>query len=348
MRIRKFTGSDVQEAVTQVKREMGPDAMIVATRQVRRGLMGKGVEVTAAIDVDEPEPPDPEPIPMAAVAPVDPVITEEQIERFLLPLRSEIRSLRTMLRPVATRTSTEELRTELVSIRQAIAAIQPDPAQLQPLPEVVKQHRVTAPSDRRIVALVGPTGVGKTTTIAKLAARAALVEQRKVAIVTLDAYRVGGEEQMRTFADLIGVPLVLIEEPSLLKAKIAQLSRYERIFIDTAGRSPRDVDAFRMLERTLGELEELEVHLVMSATSTPAMIDAWSKRYHSLGIDRLLFTKLDEATEAPELIRAPVRINKPVTYLTTGQRVPEDLEEATPERLLELATVGLAAREVAA
>jgi flagellar biosynthesis protein FlhF len=185
--------------------------------------------------------------------------------------------------------------------------------------------------------LVGPTGAGKTTTIAKLAARAALIENRRVCLVTLDNYRVGGVDQIRTFAELIGVPLEVAESPADLGALIDPAN--ELTLIDTAGRSPRDAAAIEELARQITGLE-IEVHLVVPAGASAAQLDELLQRYRALQPVRLLFTKLDECVHAPELALAPARTRLPITWVTTGQAVPEDIEQPTDARVLELASVG--------
>jgi flagellar biosynthesis protein FlhF len=195
---------------------------------------------------------------------------------------------------------------------------------------------LTASSNAKIVMLVGPTGAGKTTTIAKLAARAALIESKRVNVITLDNYRVGGVDQIRTFTDLIGVPLQVAELTTLRDA----IGNDELTLIDTAGRSPRDVEALAELAGAIADLP-LEVHLVVPAGTAPHVIDALVLRYRALRPSRLLFTKLDEVDTAPELSRAPARLELPITWITTGQAVPEDIEEPTSARVLELASTGL-------
>jgi flagellar biosynthesis protein FlhF len=340
MKIRKFEAATMREALAVVKQELGSEAMVLATRQVRHGLFGTGVEVTAAIDPSEPavaEAPSSEGRAMAS-------LSESDVERIMAPLRSELRSLRSLLRPVLQASPVEELREELQGLRHALLSA-PRAEEGEPgLDELYRTGGLSAPSDGRLVALVGPTGVGKTTTIAKLAARSALLERRSVAIVTLDTYRVGGEEQMRAFADLIGVPLTVIAEPEAVAPVLGSLERYDRVYIDTSGRSPRDPDAIGTLERALAGLPDLEVHLALPAASARATTAQCLRRYRALGVDRLLFTKLDEADELAELVRAPARHGRPVSFLTTGQRVPEDLEDASARRLLDLALAGFGTR----
>jgi flagellar biosynthesis protein FlhF len=186
--------------------------------------------------------------------------------------------------------------------------------------------------------LVGPTGAGKTTTIAKLAARAALIDGRRVGVVTLDNYRVGGVEQIRTFTDLIGVPLQVAENPSELGGLIDP--SHDLTLIDTAGRSPRDHAAIDELAHHIDGLD-IEVHLVIPAGATASHVDELVQRYSALAPVRLLFTKLDEYDRAPELALAPARTRLPITWVTTGQAVPEDIEQPTSARVLELASSGL-------
>ncbi len=324
----------MKEAISKLKRELGADAMIISTRQIRRGLLGKGVEVTAAVDTDDPDPPP----PMLSRRPPAPA---SDVEQFIGPLRSELRQLRTMVRGRSDQRSGESIRRELMAMRSAIAKMREGTAvEAPPLSDVVRASRIVAPSRGRVIALVGPTGVGKTTTIAKLAARAALGEGQSVALVTIDDYRIGAEAQIRIFADLIGVPLTVLSDPRELRSRVAKLQHHDLVFVDTAGRSPRDRGAISTTIDALRDIDDLEVHLTLSGQTPGGAIDAICERYDDLRVDRLLFTKLDETEDLEELVRAPARLRKPITYITTGQRVPEDLEEPTITRLLELATKG--------
>jgi flagellar biosynthesis protein FlhF len=344
MRIRKFIAADMKDALAEIKRELGNDALIVAVHPVRRGLVGNGVEVTAAVDLDE-SPSNP---PTAAPEPAR-ALSDADLERLMAPLRSELRSLRGHLRALEPRPD-DELRRELKSLRDAMALARggeaANDAAEPSLATLAAAHRLTAPSTARVIALVGPTGVGKTTTIAKLAARAALVERRRVAVITLDDYRVGGAEQMHAFTDLIGVPLTVCP-PAALSSALAKLDGYERVFVDTAGRSPRDGDAIATLARAFAECE-LEVHLAMPAGASRTSIDSTAARLAPVRPARLLFTKVDEGELMAQLVRAPARLGWPITWITTGQRVPEDLEDAVPIRLLDLATFGFDVARVAA
>jgi flagellar biosynthesis protein FlhF len=351
MKIMKFEGSNMREAVAKVKAELGDQAVIVSTRQIRRGLLGTACEISAAIDDDSDEDrrgPSrglPAYAAQGAVTPAPSALDAElEIERALSPLRGELKSLRALVRAAsADSRATTEIRNEVAALRKLIED------KLAPAPVAPARVRastqgpltaLTAPSTARAIMLVGPTGVGKTTTIAKLAARAALIEGKRVSLITLDNYRVGGVDQIRTFADLIGVPLHVCETPGDLTRLIDDED--DLTLIDTAGRSPRDVGAIKELAMAVANLRMIETHLVAAAASTATVIEDLANRYCALNPARLLFTKLDEIDEAPELARAPARLSLPITWVTTGQSVPEDIEEPTPARVQELATAGLA------
>ena len=335
MRIQKFHAPSMKEALAAIKRELGPEAMVVATSTNK-----KGIEVTAAVE-DGADLPAAAYGPKGGAKPAAIAMSDEDIERIMAPLRSEIRSLRSLVRSIAQDRGEGQLKNELVAVRQAIAHMGRGTGELPPLSQVAAKATLSGRSQKRIVALVGPTGVGKTTTIAKLAARAALVEHKQVVILTLDNYRVGGEEQMRTFADLIGAPMVAVSNPEEILPVIAAHKDAQRIFIDTAGRSPRDSQPIAELARAFSPVRELEVHLAVPAATSPAVLDGIFRRYQEIGLDHLLFTKLDEADDLSELVRAPARLSTTVCHLATGQRVPEDLEDASDERLLVLAQTGL-------
>jgi flagellar biosynthesis protein FlhF len=327
VKIRKYRAATMREALAEAKRELGPEALILATREVRRGVLGSELEVTAAIDDGAgdsgPTPAaayGPKGTPPAPVAAASRTLEEQDVERIIAPLRAELRSLRSLLRPLG------GMHHELASLRDSLGRAEEPAGPVE-----------VAPSRRRVVVIVGPTGVGKTTTIAKLAARARLVERKKVALISLDDYRVGGADQIRTYADLIGVPVRLVDDPAGLRAAIAAAGDADRIFVDTAGRSPRDRAEIARLGQALGGVSDAEVHLAVAAATAPDLLDELHRRHQPLGAHRLLFTKVDEALRLGELVRAPARLGLPVTWITTGQRVPEDLEDATAERLAGLA-----------
>ncbi|EHQ91600.1 flagellar biosynthesis protein FlhF [Desulfosporosinus youngiae] len=185
----------------------------------------------------------------------------------------------------------------------------------------------------RIVALVGPTGVGKTTTIGKLAAGFSIVDKRKVALITADTYRVAAVEQLKTFGEIIGVPVEVVMTPSGLRNALQLHADKELIFIDTAGRSPQHEVHMSELRGFLNEAQPDFTMLVMSATTHSADQYRIYKRFEDL-TTHLIFTKLDETGSAGAILNLLGRTTLPTAYLTNGQNVPDDIEAATPDRLV--------------
>ncbi|MCA9238369.1 MAG: flagellar biosynthesis protein FlhF [Planctomycetales bacterium] len=191
------------------------------------------------------------------------------------------------------------------------------------------------PGQTRVVAVVGPTGVGKTTTIAKLAANLRLREGRRVGLITVDTYRIAAVEQLRTYADIIDLPLEVVGTPREMREAVARLQGYDVVFIDTAGRSPRDEVQIRELRSLLAEAAPDEVHLVLAAGSSSRSLVAATAQFAPAEVTHLLMTKLDEV-EAPGVLLQLVRhTDLPLSYVTTGQHVPDDIEVANAAALAE-------------
>ncbi|MEW6489032.1 MAG: flagellar biosynthesis protein FlhF, partial [Thermodesulfobacteriota bacterium] len=194
----------------------------------------------------------------------------------------------------------------------------------------------------RVVALVGPTGVGKTTTVAKLAARFALQDGARVGLITVDTFRIAAVEQLKTYARIMDVPLrVALDAPGFQSA-VEDLSDRELILVDTAGQSPRDEAALGELLALFPPQVPVEVHLVLSVTTRTRDLEKILRHYADLRASRLLLTKLDETECHGPLLGLPVVSRLPLSYLTTGQNVPDDIEEATPEAVARYLSGGLA------
>ena len=192
---------------------------------------------------------------------------------------------------------------------------------------------VVRPGRTRVVALVGPTGVGKTTTIAKLAANYRLRERRRVGLVTVDTYRIAAVEQLRSYADIIDLPMEVAATPRDMRAAIDRLSGQELILIDTAGRSPRDEAKIQELKCLLAECRADEVHLVLASVSGGICLEKTAEQFFSVAVTSLLLTKLDEAGGLGGLLSLLRRSRLPLSYLTHGQNVPDDIEAADGKKL---------------
>ena len=195
----------------------------------------------------------------------------------------------------------------------------------------------TSPDDRPLtMALVGPTGVGKTTTVAKIAAAYRLRQGRTVGLITLDTYRIAAVEQLRTYADIIGVPMEVARSPEQLSEILERMSHLDVVLIDTAGRSQKDSDRISELRNWLQVAQPHEVHLVLASTASRAVLMSEAEEFSAIGIDRVVLTKLDEAVSYGMLVEVTHRIGRKLSFITTGQEVPDHIETARPSRLAEL------------
>jgi flagellar biosynthesis protein FlhF len=365
MSARTYRAATMKEALAQVRRDLGGGAVILGAREVRRrrlfGLRTRElVEVTAS---DGRTPPGPVPGAGAAASPaassgVLHAHFGEQLSRLhamvedlskhgrldhLLPdlpgelvptysqlLEAEVPEVlaRRLVRHVADRLEPEEVhRPEAVrdALRDAVESCVP-----------IAPPIAAVAGMRRVVALVGPTGVGKTTTVAKLAANFKLAHGFRPGLVTVDTYRIAAIEQLRTYAEIIDLPLAVANAPGEMRRAIDELGDVDLVLIDTAGRSPRDEVKIRELAAFLAEARPDEVHLVLSAVAGERSLRAAVERFAMVHADRLILTKLDEADGLGGVLAVLGQADRPVSYLTTGQAVPDDIEPADRARLARL------------
>lgn len=191
-------------------------------------------------------------------------------------------------------------------------------------------------SGPRVIALVGPTGVGKTTTTAKLAAMYAMNKGANVALVTTDNFRVGAIEQLKTYSKIMGVALEVASTPKEMAKVLESHSDKDLILIDTAGRSPKDEDRLEELKALLQADSAIETHLCLSATTKDRELNETVRRFSVLPLSRLLFTKIDESESLGCIINTHMRSKLPLSYMTNGQMVPEDIVVASPRKLANL------------
>jgi flagellar biosynthesis protein FlhF len=196
-------------------------------------------------------------------------------------------------------------------------------------------HR-TKKDGPHVVALIGPTGVGKTTTIAKLAANLKLREKKQVGLITLDTYRIAAVDQLKRYADIIGAPLRVVAGSDDLRDALASMSDLEYVLIDTAGRSPNDTLKLNELRSVLEAAHPDEVHLVLSTTASQECVELAVNRFGEVRVDRIIFTKVDEAAHLGMVLNVVRKVNKGLSYITTGQDVPDDIEVGRGKRLAQL------------
>lgn len=196
---------------------------------------------------------------------------------------------------------------------------------------------ITLYSDKpKIVALIGPTGVGKTTTLAKIAAKFVLEEGAKVALITADTYRISAVEQLKTYSDILGLPLEIVYNPQALQEAIEKHQDKQLILLDTAGRSQYNAYQMKELSELLNIDADIEKHLVMSATTKTSDGLELLDNFSLCKPDRVIFTKVDETKTHGIILNILHRRKAALSYLTNGQSVPDDIEPASIEKLAEL------------
>jgi flagellar biosynthesis protein FlhF len=367
MKIRRFAAPDIRDAMRQVREALGPDAVILETQRIP-----EGIELAAAVDYDPAAvtvasaaaqaPPTPPAAALAAragegreaPAPAAPPAADD---REIRGLRAEVRTLRDLLElELARLTWNDNVRRNAAAtttIRNlARLGITPDVAQsvidslgtgvetnsswIGPLKEL--ERRIPVCKDDLIAAggvfaVVGPTGVGKTTTIAKLAARYALTGRPEdVALVTTDTFRIGAREQLETFGEILGSPVYQAGDGGRLAEILAMLAGRKLVLIDTAGMGQRDVRLARQLSWLATADSRVRVLLALPANGQTAALQEIVEAFTVARPSACILTKTDEATSLGGAISALVRSGLPLAYVANGQRVPEDLHFAKPRQ----------------
>ncbi|NWF97647.1 MAG: flagellar biosynthesis protein FlhF [Nitrospirae bacterium] len=352
MKIKKFRAKSFSEALTLVKKELSEDAIILSTEE-KKGLKPY-VEVTAAVDyescqVEQKTGNFGQNINTQTLNNSKPVTDNfPVIDNTLSYLRNEIESLKETImnmknagysiylppeKKAVINYLTERAIRDEFAMRIAEKALNID--QIPSL--IAKDIKVKSENDaRKAIMLIGPTGVGKTTTIAKLSARD-IKAGKKVAIINLDTYRIGAIEQIRIYTRIMGIPLSIVSSPKELEENLLRyMQTRDIVYIDTTGRNPRDETHINELLSVCKINVQIDIHLLISASCDDAfMIDAY-RFYKKLPINYIDFTKIDEAVRFGSLYNLILTYQKPVSFITTGQKVPGDIEFVTPEKLLNL------------
>ncbi len=383
MDIKTYRARSMQEALDLVRQDLGPEAAVLQTRDVRVGgllrlLPGmRRVEVTASAEVSVPsrmpsrqhekdELPgiDLSAPPVTICLPENEASVDDPLPPPSLPLRTrfsltdEFTAHGQPTSPAHLPAALFELYTDLIEAdmedrlaRELVERVHAQASRLElgdPVAlgrraaRLVEQEIETVgpiriePGRRRLVALVGPTGVGKTTTIAKLAADFRLKQRYSVGLITVDTYRIAAVEQLRTYADIIDLPMAVVSTPREVREAVDRMSDMDLVLMDTAGRSPRDDLKIQELRSLFEEAGVDEVHLVLAATAGAASLTSAAEQFAPLGASAVLLTKLDEVSGLGNLLSLLRASPLPLGYVTDGQNVPDDIAPADSRKLARL------------
>ena len=345
MRIKKFRAQTLPDAVSMMKAEFGDDAIILHTKIVKRsrffGLFGKKqYEVLGAVD------------PNATTS--KKTVTQANQPSGVASQQGQdwgVEDGSTAIQFLYQMLSKQELSHDL-AVKIVKAILQQVPKQEWNETSLLKRKLRTEVSNlihvdepwefsggRKVVALVGPTGVGKTTTIAKLAANYHLIARKKVGLITLDTYRIAAVEQLKKYADIMNVPITVVYSSSGLASALAAYADMDLVLIDTYGYSHHNQERMSALKAAFEELI-MEKYLVISATTKSNDLMAIIDAFKDLGIDNLIITKLDETQTYGILVEAPSYAQVPIAFVTNGQSVPDDIEIAENDQLTSMVLEG--------
>jgi flagellar biosynthesis protein FlhF len=190
---------------------------------------------------------------------------------------------------------------------------------------IVAQGSLKGAQNPRILALAGPTGVGKTTTLAKLAATSNLLDKERVGLISADTYRIAAIDQLKTFAGILDIPLKVVFSPAELREALDEYRDMDRIYLDTAGRSPNHDERMEELRELIAAHNEIDCHLVIAATTRPKDMQLICDRFRPANYSRFIFTKIDETTALGPVLSTMYTEGLPASYLTNGQSVPDDI-----------------------
>ncbi len=323
MDVRTYRGRQMNEVMTRIKQELGESAYILSTAVIDNGVEVRVGKTSGVVDEN------------TATAIESDVQNTKGRQRLITldnVMGGDIYSL----------LSSQGLDSRLIN--QITAKIDASSAGATNIDQVIARGLARVAKfdsqltgGQKIVALVGATGVGKTTTIAKLAAKMRMSFSLKIGLISADSFRVGAGAQLQSYAQLLKVPCKSIEPNSdqnqQLHKILASYRHMDLIFIDTAGCSPREVERINQLERSLHGMRQIEKILVLPAPSNPVDLGVSLKAFDRIGYSRIVISKLDESGYIGPVLSSAISTGKPIGFLTTGQKVPEDIEPASARRL---------------
>jgi flagellar biosynthesis protein FlhF len=364
MLIKKYLVKNMNEALTRIRYELGKDAIIISQRKVREsGIKGyfkpKLIEVTAALENSKIEKKNKFNVENKneidfkdSLDSIKKIIDDRKDSKFDKSqqlnkeinltntdnIKEEVKEIKDLLNRVIKNTNKEE---EKDIVLEYLKDIDIDDELIKEVltdkydnidefktyfKELLENEiQVCTESLSGKVVLVGPTGVGKTTTIAKLAGRLALIEKKKVGLITIDTYRIGAVEQLKTYAEIMNIPFKVVITLKEMENAVSELEDCDVILIDTTGRSSKNTMQISELRAFTQKVNADHIALVISGTTKNRDIQTIINGYSEIGYEKIIITKLDETSSYGCIYNIIKKAQKPIAYITTGQNVPDDI-----------------------
>ncbi len=364
MKMKKYTADSMTEAMSKVRADLGDDAVILNSKVVySKGFLGlfkkKSIEVFAGMDRLE--------------MPVKSVQSKQSEEdknasnnqSVSIELKKELTDIKalvqSMQRPIEQAEYPEDIETFLNFLRnqeinkELITRIgdelfdnqkekdmnQPPMSFIQCAEKIIKDELKDLPFgglsyQKKYINVLGPTGVGKTTTIAKMAAHSVLQKKKKIAFITTDTYRIAAIEQLKTYAGLLQAPVEIVYNSEDFANTLETYSDRDLVYIDTAGRNYKEIKFVEDVKKLINFDENVESYLVLSSTSKEKDMETIIEQFLSFPIEQFIFTKIDETNTIGSILNLMIKYKKGLAYYTDGQEVPEDINEASIDSVLKL------------
>jgi flagellar biosynthesis protein FlhF len=346
VQIHKYKAKTISEAILMVKNDLGPDAMILSSRKLNEGTNSQTFEIAAIASNDDTH--------ISSSGKYEDVKTElMNIKEMIYILNnSEGITDKLITKPEALSIYAKLLKNGInenyskMFLAKAGAfnnGNQPNGKTvktdiIKAIMENIEIHRPfeTKNSKQTITAMIGTTGVGKTTTIAKLAAQLVLKSKKKVGLISIDSYRIGAMEQLKTYANILGIPCFPAFNRKDLVAAIERLTNMDNVIIDTAGQSQYDGKRMEELKNIITDDLNIQSHLLLNIATAEEEMNKTAINFSALKFKGYIFTKLDESEKYGSIINQLMKKQLPISYLTTGQNVPDDIEAASKNKIAKL------------
>ena len=368
MQIKKFKAGTLKEAIALMKAELGENALVLSTKILEENDDDKRFELTAGIDDDNNEVIEEKPR-------IKKVIKEEnEFESELKKLTNKIYGQPEKKTPISVEANRKKLdqyfNAEKVSAKNEIKELleqrEIDDDLIETILNQLKKHKELVKEDDidnyiistiesmiptsgfqydkkkkpKIISLVGPTGVGKTTCIAKLAVISKILHNLDIGLISIDTYRLGALDQLKILAEVSNIDFLVAYEPSDMPKLMAKFRKKDIVFIDTVGRSQKNAALLKGINDFLSAVNVDEIYLVQSSTTTLKTMTEIAEKFKVLNYDGVIFTKIDEAAAYGNILNLVNKFNVPVKYLTNGQVIPDDIIAADAEFISKMIYTG--------